>query len=108
MYKRTIVPGKLIGELIKLQDQRSSKRTAFKMTAIARLSWRIAPPMGLIHPSPAATTADNILAPRVGSPWTDGSSELTEQLASPANNDRLAELTEPASTAAPQEPETTT
>jgi ABC-2 type transport system ATP-binding protein len=66
-----------------------------------------AAPAALTEPATLATEADEVLAPLVGSPGA-ASNAVQERIAPPVNNDRLAALTKPAPTTAPQEPENTT
>ena len=62
----------------------------------------IAAPAAVAEPAIAAATADEVLAPLVGSSGT-ASNAVREHNASSVNNDRLAALTKPAATAPPHE-----
>lgn len=61
-------------------------------------------PAALTGAATVPATADEVLAPLVGSPGA-ASNAVHEQIASPVNNDRLAALTKPAPTVPPPEPE---
>jgi ABC-2 type transport system ATP-binding protein len=66
----------------------------------------IAVPAPVTEPATVAATADEVLAPLVGSPGA-ASNAVREQTVSSVNNDRLAALTKPAPTAAPHGPDNT-
>ena len=55
-----------------------------------------AAPAAVAEPATGATTAEEVLAPLVGSPRQAATNEVREQTASPVNNERLAALTKPA------------
>jgi ABC-2 type transport system ATP-binding protein len=63
----------------------------------------IAAPAGVTEPATVAATADEVLAPLVGSPGAV-SNAVQAQTVSLVNNDRLAALTKPAPTPAPHGP----
>ena len=61
----------------------------------------IGTPAAATEQATAATTADDVLKPLVGSPGKAASNPVREPIASPVNNDKLAALTKPAERAAP-------
>jgi ABC-2 type transport system ATP-binding protein len=68
----------------------------------------VAEPAAVTEQATVAATAEEVLAPLVGSPRKAAPYEVPERIASPVNNDRLAALTKPPPTPAPHEPENTT